>query len=86
MVCGNESIGLKPQSLHYCQGYIFCGTGERNQGYVLMMKCNKPELTVQAPTFFFSFCNIVELVHVSKLIGYCLTVFHVYTIGAMFTI
>ena len=47
MVCGDESIGLKPQSLHYCQGYKFRGTRERNQWYVLMMKGNKPESAVQ---------------------------------------
>ena len=27
---GDESLGSEPQSLHYCQGYIFCGAGERN--------------------------------------------------------
>ena len=88
MVCGDESIGLKPQSLHYCQGYIFfCGTGERNQWYVLMMMVNKPESAVATglTLFLFSLCHM-ELVHVSKLIGYLLTIFHVYTIGAMFTI
>ena len=34
VVCGDESLGSEPPSLHYCQGHIiFCGTGERNQEY-----------------------------------------------------
>ena len=36
----------------YCQGYIFRGTGERNGGYALLMKVNKPETApYRAPTF-----------------------------------
>ena len=43
IVCGDESLGSEPQSLLYCQGYIFRGAGERNRGYALLMKANKPE-------------------------------------------
>ena len=50
--CNEMYLGSKPQSLHYCQGYIFCGTGERNQGYALLMKANKPETVLyRASTF-----------------------------------
>ena len=52
MVCGDESLGSEPQSLHYCQGYIFCGAGERNRGYALLLTANKPETVLyRAPTF-----------------------------------
>ena len=41
-----------PQSLHYYQGYIFCGTGVRNRGYALLVKANKPQTALnRAPTF-----------------------------------
>ena len=51
-----------------------------------MMKGNNPVSAVQGSHFFSSPCHLVELFHVSKLIGYLLTIFHVYTIEAMFTI
>ena len=53
MVCGDESLGSEPQSLHYLQRYnIFRGTGERNRGYALLMTAIKPETVVYgAPTF-----------------------------------
>ena len=52
VVCGDESLGSEPQSLHYFQGYIFRGTGERNRGYALLMTANKPETELyRAPTF-----------------------------------
>ena len=55
MLCGlwgHESLGSEPQSLHYCQGYIFRGTGERNRGYGLLLTANKPETALhRAPTF-----------------------------------
>ena len=34
MICGDESLGSKPQLLYYCQGYILRGAGERNCGYI----------------------------------------------------
>ena len=50
--CGDESLGSEPQSLHYYQGYIFRGAGERNRGYALQMTANKPETVLyRAPTF-----------------------------------
>ena len=59
------NLSSKPQSLHYCQGYIFRGTEERNRGYALLMTANKPETVLyRAATFLFSLCHIVELVHV----------------------
>ena len=40
------------QSLHYCQGYVFHGTGETNRGYPLLMTANKTETALyRAPTF-----------------------------------
>ena len=46
------NLSLEPQSLHYCQGYIFRGAGERNRGYALLMTANKPETALyRAPTF-----------------------------------
>ena len=52
MVCGDECLGSEPQSLHYCQGYIFRGTGERNRGCALLMTANKPETALyRALTF-----------------------------------
>ena len=53
MVCGDESLGSDPQSLHYYHGYIlFHGTGERNLGHALLMTANKPEIALyRAPTF-----------------------------------
>ena len=45
VICGYESLGSEPQSLHYCQG-------ERNRGYALLMKVNKPGTVLyRAPTF-----------------------------------
>ena len=42
-------IILLVRALH---GYIFCGAGERNQGYALLMMANKPEtVRYRAPTF-----------------------------------
>ena len=44
MVCGDESLGSEPQSLHYTdKAIIFSGAGERNRGYALLMKDNKPK-------------------------------------------
>ena len=61
---GNESLGSEPQSLYCCQGYIFRGAGERNRGYALPLMANKPETALyRAPTFLFSLCHTVELVH-----------------------
>ena len=54
MVCGDESLGSEPQSLHYCQGSIFCGIGEGNGGYTLLMKANKPETALYKAFYFFS--------------------------------
>ena len=46
------NLGSEPQSLHYCQGYIFCGTGERNRGYAQPTTANKSETVLyRAPTF-----------------------------------
>ena len=40
------------QSLPYCQGYIFHGTGEINRGYAMLMTANKTETAqYRAPTF-----------------------------------
>ena len=87
MVCGDESIGLKPQSLHYCQGHIFCGTGEKlmvcydNERYIISQKA-----LYRAPTFsllLVSHSGISSCIQINRIF---LTIFHVYTIGAMFTI
>ena len=46
------NLGSEPQSLHYCQGYIFRGAGERNRGYALLMTAKNPETAqYRAPTF-----------------------------------
>ena len=46
------NLSSEPQSLHYCQGYIFRGAGERNRGYALLMTAKKPEAALyRAPTF-----------------------------------
>ena len=46
------SLGSEPQSLHYYQGCIFRGAGERNRGYALLMTANKPETVLyRVPTF-----------------------------------
>ena len=38
--------------LLYCQGYTYCGAGERNRGYALLMMADKPETALfRAPTF-----------------------------------
>ena len=39
VVCGNESLGSEPQSLHYYVP-ILRGVGERNRGYALLMTAN----------------------------------------------
>ena len=44
--------------------YIFCGTGERNQGYALLMTANKPETALyRAPTFSLLLVSHGGLVH-----------------------
>ena len=44
--------------------YMYSVAGERNRGYALLMKANKPETALyRAPTPFF-LCHMVELVHV----------------------
>ena len=51
MVCGTN-LGSEPQLPYYCQGCIFHGTGEGNQGYVLLMMANKSETALyRAPNF-----------------------------------
>ena len=50
-----KNLGSKPQSLHYCQGYIFRGAGETNGGYALLMMAKPPKAALyRAHTFFFS--------------------------------
>ena len=45
------NLGSEPQSLHYCQGCIFRGTGERNREYALLMTANNPETVLyRTPT------------------------------------
>ena len=63
--CGDESLGSEPQSLHYCQGYILCGVGERNRGYALLMTVNKLEtaLYIQSSHFFLLLASPGGLVH-----------------------
>ena len=31
VVCGDESLGSEPHSLHYCQDYMFHGAGEKSR-------------------------------------------------------
>ena len=67
VVYRNESL-----SITTLQGYIFCGTGERNRGYALLMTANKPETVLyRAPTvsLLFSLRHTVELVHVRHWCG-----------------
>ena len=50
--CMNFLVQNHNHYIHYCQGHIFSGTGERNRGYALLMKANKPETALyRAPTF-----------------------------------
>ena len=57
MICGDESLCLEPQSLYTTAKVIiiiiiFRGTEERNRGYALLMRANKPETALyRAPTF-----------------------------------
>ena len=68
MVCGDESRGSEPQSLHYCQGYIhvFHRAGERNRGYALLMMDNK--CCTELPLFLFSLHHMMELVHATLVV------------------
>ena len=55
--------------LHYCQGYIFRGVGERNRGYALLMTARNS--AVQSSHFFSSPCNhMVELVDTHRVSTY----------------
>ena len=52
---------------HYTtvKAIIFSGAGERNRGYALLMKANKPETVLyRAPTSSLLLTHMVELVHI----------------------
>ena len=47
--------------IHYCQGYTFRGTRERNRRYTLLMMANKPEtVCTELSLFLFSLCHMVD--------------------------
>ena len=59
-------------SITTLQGYIFCGTGERNRGYALLMMANKPETALyRTPTFSLLLASHGGLVHALYLYIVC---------------
>ena len=70
-----EQTGVASLAINTSKSYIFCGTGERNRGYALLMTANKPETALyRAPTFSLLLASHGGLVHM-----YCTKSSHDYT-------